>query len=87
MYKNGIYPIEEVSSKLTIFYQKLSEKYGLSKISFQNDWPPLTREREKRLQNPEAIRKAVMFLKTFKYSNIQDAIETAEKELKEAELK
>jgi hypothetical protein len=91
MRKKGIFPIPELSVypplNLRVIKEKLSEKYGLSYNSFNNDWNPLNTKKEKRLSNPDNIEVAIKLIKTFDYHNINEAVELARQELNEAELK
>jgi len=88
LYKKDIFPIpelKEIGKKLK-FYKKLAEKYQFSYNSIRTDWKPLE-EKTNRLANIENIKLAIKLLRTFNDPKIKEAIELANSELKEAELK
>jgi hypothetical protein len=88
MYKKGIYPIPEIVEvgKKIEFYKGLEKEYHLTYKSFKTDWKPLE-DKSNRLANPENIKLAIKLLNTINDPKIKEAIELANCELKESELK
>jgi hypothetical protein len=89
MHRKAIYPIKELEGiwVLKDIFKRLHEIYGPSINSFKNDWNPIISDFDYRLQHPNTIKESIEILKTFSYPNIQDAINLANDELKEAELR
>jgi hypothetical protein len=89
MHRNGIYPIKELEGTwiLKNIHEKLHQTYGFSVYSFKNDWKPITSNKNYRINQPDAIRKSIELLKTFTAPNIVKAIDLANAELTESELK
>jgi hypothetical protein len=90
LYCKGIYPIKELNdSSVTLqnIYAIFASEYGLSANSFHNDWNPFWKYKKNRLNDPTNIKKAIELIRTFDYPGINEAIELANQELIEAELK
>lgn len=88
MHKKNIYPIPTLAnprSRKKDFYIALATQYGKSFNSIKNDWQPLKVDKN-RLANPNNIKLAIKLLKTFDDPKINQAIELANTELKQAEL-
>lgn len=89
LWKNNIYPIPELETAKVMkpVHELIGSTHGVSSSSIKNDWR-ITKERDLRLSNPQAIKVAIDLLKSYfiKYDT-SGAIDLAGTELNEAEFR
>jgi hypothetical protein len=90
MHRQEFHPLPEMGKfpwVLKNIHNKLHEIYGFSANSFKNDWTPIFENKKDRINNQKNIKLAIELLNTFEDPKINEAIELANQELREAELK
>ena len=92
-HRKAIYPMPEMAKTkwvLKEIHEGLEKIYGKSSKSFKNDWTPIFGKKagkKNRLAIQGNIELAIELLHTFKHPRIDEAIELANTELKERDLK